>query len=124
MKEEHALICLGANTPDAPERLAAARDLLRGIGIIERETPVYESDPEYGGESVPYHNQLLWLSVTVGYETLANAAKNYQTVVRSLAQTAPLVAIDIDIVEWNGVILRPKDAQARYFRKGLSLVNA
>ena len=118
MKEEHALICLGANTPDAPERLAAARELLRGIAVIDRETP------EYGGETVPYHNQLLWLTVTVGYDTLAAAAKNYQTEVRVLAHTAPLVAIDIDIVEWNGVVLRPKDAQARYFCKGLSPVNA
>lgn len=124
MKEEHALICLGANTPDAPERLAAARELLRGIAVIDRETPVYESDPEYGGETVPYHNQLLWLTVTVGYDTLATTTKNYQTEVRLMAHAAPLVAIDIDIVEWNGVVLRPNDAQARYFCKGLSLVNA
>lgn len=124
MKENHALICLGSNTPDAPERLAAARELLHGLGVTECETPVYESDPEYAGETVPYHNQLLWLSVKVDYTALANATKSYQTQVRAKAQTGPLVAIDIDIVEWNGDIMRPKDAQSRYFYKGLSLVKA
>lgn len=124
MKEEHALLCLGSNTPDALRRLAEARELLSGLGVTERETPVYESDPEYAGETVPYHNQLMWMSVKIGFEAFENATKSYQSRIRTTAGSAPLVAIDIDIVEWNGSVLRPKDAQSAYFRKGLSLVEA
>lgn len=123
MKEEHALLCLGSNTPDALRRLADARELLGGLGVTERETPVYESDPEYAGETVPYCNQLIWMSVEIGFDAFEKATKSYQSRIRAIASAAPLVAIDIDIVEWNGTVLRPKDAQSAYFRKGLSLVN-
>ncbi len=117
-----AVICLGANVPDASERLEAASEFLGAVGVVNKATPKYLTAPEYAGDVAPYLNRVVELHTTVTYETALRMTKDYQTRVRELAQAQPFVAVDIDIVIWNGAVVRQGDAAAAYFRQGLAML--
>lgn len=125
MESKHtALICLGANTPDAVARISDATDMLRSLCLIGRITPAYRTAPEYAGETVPYLNCLLEVTTAHTFDELSAVTKSYQTAVRTAAAAAPLIAVDIDIVVWDGEVKRPADFNSAYFRKGLPLMQA
>lgn len=117
-----ALICLGANGPDADVQIDNAFAMLCRLGSVAASSPAYPSHPEYGGSQPPYLNRIVSLDTSMDYDDIHRHTKSYEQGIRSSADIAPLVAIDIDIVEWNGDTLRPADATARYFRKGLALM--
>lgn len=125
MEKTHtALICLGANVPDAAARISDATEMLSVLGRIARRTPPYRTAPEYAGETVPYLNCVLELSTVYAFDELSVLTKRYQTAVRNAADAAPLIAIDIDIVVWDGEVKRAADFNSAYFRKGLPLLQA
>jgi len=123
MSVNTAIICLGANTPDAAERLAGAYRLTASLGTIVESTSPYPTAPEYAGETEPYLNQIIILSTDLGFEELSDRTKAYQTKIRAENRYAPLVNVDIDIVEWNKAIVRPADAAASYYRTGMEILN-
>ena len=104
-----ATLCLGANGPDADAQIARAASLLYAMGIAAAST-------------MPYLNMIIELDTELEYEELLLNTKHYQDETRRAAACAPFVAIDIDLVEWNGTVMRPTDATSRYFRKGLELL--
>ena len=116
----NAIICLGANTPDAAEQLAQARTVLETLGTVKRQTEPYPTAPEYVTEGPAYLNQLIELETTLTYQSLHDQSKDFEGDVRRFFKAGKLVPIDIDIVIWNGKILRPADAKASYFKEGLS----
>ena len=123
MQSKHtATICLGANVPDAEARISAASDVLCTLGSIVCCTPAYPTAPEYAGETVPYLKRLLEISTTYTFNELSELTKSYQTAVRNTADAAPMIAIDIDIVVYDGEVKRPADFNSVYFRKGLPLM--
>lgn len=125
MESKHtALICLGANVPDAAARISDATEMLSVLGRIARRTPPYRTAPEYAGETVPYLNCLLELSTVYAFDELSALTKRYQTAVRNAADAAQLIAVDIDIVVWDGEVIRPADYNSAYLRKGLPLMQA
>lgn len=119
-----AVICLGANVPaeQAAENIAAAFGIISGQGKIINYTAPYFTDPEYAGDAAPYLNQIIILHTESEYDAMQSLFKSYEACVRPSA-AAPLVAIDIDIVKWDGAVLRPADAAARYFAKGMAMLN-
>lgn len=124
MKSMHtALICLGANVPDAAARISNATDMLRRLCDIGRITPAYRTAPEYAGETVPYLNCLLEVTTAHTFDELSAVTKSYQTAVRAHAAAAPLIAVDIDIVVWDGEVKRGADFNSAYFRKGIPLLH-
>ena len=122
MTENHAIICLGANTPDAAMQLAGALELLKAAGSVVRATKPYPTAPEYAGEDEPYLNQIVELATPHTLGHITEVTKKYQTEIRSGNPWPGLVNIDIDIVEWNGEIKRPADAASAYYRQGLELL--
>ena len=117
-----ATICLGANTPDAARQLDGAYALLEKSGTVLVSTPRYPTDPEFAGDAAPYLNRIVIVETELSFEAFSVITKEYQTRVRALANAKPLVAVDIDVVVWNGTIKRPSDASAAYFKKGLELL--
>ncbi len=117
-----AVICLGANGDDAYIQVKRAFRLIGNMGKILRATHPYLSEPEFSCDSAPYLNQIIILSTDTCLKDLLKTTKAYQTLTRAEAGITPFVAIDIDIVAWNGDILRPSDARARYFRKGWDML--
>lgn len=122
MSVNRAIICLGANTPDARERLAGAFDVLGVLGAVIRATTPYPTDPEYAGEVEPYLNQIVDFATTHSFDSLTDITKKYQTEIRSKNKYPGLVNIDIDIVVWNGEVKRPADAASAYYRQGLKML--
>ena len=114
-----ATLCLGANGPDADAQIARAASLLYAMGIAAASTMPYLTEPEFAGDVAPYLNMILELDTELEYEELLLNTKHYQDETRRAAACAPFVAIDIDLVEWNGTVMRPTDATSRYFRKRL-----
>ena len=70
MSTNIATICLGANTPDAAERLARAYSVLTVLGAIVNATPPYPTAPEYVGETAPYLNQIAILATQLSHDEL------------------------------------------------------
>ena len=87
----------------------------------QRNAP-YPTAPEYVGETAPYLNQIAILATQLSHDELAERTKRYQAEIRANNPYAPLVNIDIDIVEWNGTIMRPADARAAYYLQGLAML--
>lgn len=117
-----ATLCLGANGPDADAQIAHAAGLLYAMGTAAASTIPYPTEPEFAGDVAPYLNMIIELDTALDYEELLLSTKHYQDETRRAAACAPFVAIDIDLVEWNGTVMRPADAGSQYFRKGLELL--
>lgn len=122
MSVSRAIICLGANTPDAAERLEDAFTMLQRVGLVLRSTLPYPTAPEYAGEDKPYLNQIVVLETESSFDCLSEVTKKYQADIRAVNTIPGLVNIDIDIVEWNGEVMRPADAVSVYYRQGLAML--
>lgn len=119
-----AMICLGANTPDAFSRLSEAEDFVLSLGGDYALSGTYRTAPEYAGSSEPYLNEIIRLSTQFSLEELKERTKSYESAVRAVLPSwwEGLVNLDIDIVEWNGKVVRMADATSAYYRTGLSLM--
>lgn len=114
-------ICLGANDVDAEKQLNKAFNYLKKFGSVLGSTPVYPTDPEYAGDVAPYMNRIVLMAIDADYSSFVAKTKEYERRIRAKASPGR-VAVDIDVVEWNGEVMRPADAAARYYKKGLPLL--
>lgn len=132
-KEFHLLmshnttICVGANTPDSARRLFDAVEFIVNHGTVLDSSGQYQSEAEFQGHNpgVPlYMNEILLMEVNSEYDVFQALLKHYEEDVRaeSSMRYPGLVGIDIDIVIWDNLTLRPRDAHSRYFRRGLELL--
>lgn len=119
-----AVICLGGNTSDAGVCIAAALEFIMDCGCVRRSSGLYRTAPEYAGETEPYLNEVIEFATSLDYESLQRQVKEYERGVRARSHVAGLVNLDIDIVYWNGAVVRQKDSVAAYFRTGLSKLEA
>lgn len=120
-----ALVCLGANTPDAAQRLADAVNFIASKSSILHATQPYPTAAEYAGDAPPYTNQLLLVTTDKRCRDICRIFKEYETQVRTTAGSVkPLVALDIDIVVWDKCILRPADRASAYFTAGLQMLRS
>lgn len=115
-----AVICLGANSPDAARQLLRARALLIGAGVVVSATPPYPSEPEYCPADPLYTNQILVVETSLALDALTALCKAHESRYRRPAEGT--VAVDIDIVYWNDACLRPRDAASAYFHTGLAML--
>lgn len=118
-----AIICLGANVACADANIENATQFLSTLGTIHRTTPLYPTAPEHCGDVPPYLNRVIELHSGTDYAQLRDATKQYEKRIRDMRATAPLVAVDIDIVLWNGTVLRAADADSQYFRQGCQMID-
>lgn len=117
----HALLCLGSNAPDARRQLARACAMLIGCGHVAVISPPYPTAPEYAGVAASYLNRIVLLRTPLAHDALHALTKAYEAGPRS-RRTDGLVAIDIDIVYFDDAVMRPRDAAAAYFRRGIELI--
>lgn len=114
------LICLGANTCDKEAAIAAAYDVVARLGIVTADSGVYPSPPEgTPANAEPYDNRLIKLNTELTFTELLRTCKAYESNVRAGHHDGG-VAIDIDIITYDGAILRPKDWASAYMSTGLA----
>lgn len=119
--ENHALLCLGSNLPDAADMLERGLRFLRGKGRVEAATPFYAGEAEGESSPLPYHNCLVRLATGLDRDTFCRDARVFQDSIRN-AYAGALVPFDLDVVEWNDEVLRLEMLATNYFKKGLSLL--
>lgn len=116
-----ALIVIGSNCGNREERVETAFRFLKSLGTVISCSDIYESQ-DCLGSGKKYLNSVLKLDTELPYRLLAAKLKEYEvsTGRDEEARRRGDVPVDIDIVVWNGKIMREKDFNSSYFKRGLA----
>ncbi len=114
-----AILCIGSKCGGRERNVAAAVKWRTEILIDFRHSPIYATPDCHGGQR-EYMN-----AVCVGLTDLSSAeldalCKEYELRMGrdAEARAAGDVPVDIDVVVFDGKVLREKDYQSEFFRKG------
>lgn len=113
------VLSLGSNCGDRETNVREAAAWLGMHLSGMRCSGIYET-PEVHGNGSPYFNAVVIGETDNDYETFNQELKHYELLAGrdDTCRRMGLVPIDIDIVVWNGDILRPFDYSARFFTIG------
>lgn len=116
-----AVLVLGSNTGNRQGFILDAIRFLEGCGRIIHKTDIYES-PDCLGSGRRYMNAVVVLLSSLDEAALNCRLKAFEAACGrdDNCRLQGLVPIDIDIVVCDGVVRRPDDFNASYFRKGFS----
>ena len=116
-----ALVSLGANTPDKREQLARTIEAIASIARIEAQTPIYDTPAEGSVATKPYANALLLIDTPDSYEALRATFKEWETAAgrTPTSKQQGIIPLDIDIISWDNTILKERDMEFEYMKKGL-----
>lgn len=114
INNHHVTLSIGSNSSDKhhqmSDALTWAAELLSDVIV----TPVCTSSPMSGiGE--PYLNAVVTGKTSASADEINLLAKGYEKS-RGRIKGASSVVIDIDVVCYDGVVLRPKDYDAPYYK--------
>ena len=117
----NVVLSLGSNYGDRRANVLSAVEWAKVILDFCRVSSVYETE-EIHGKGSPYYNCLIGGTVDVSYENLIESTKRYEldNGRDRMARMAGYVPIDIDIVVWDGEVVRPSDYSQNFFKKGYS----
>lgn len=120
-----ALLSLGANTPNKREAITNAIKAIGQIASITAQTPIYETPAEGSIVAQPYANALLLITTAGEYATLRETFKNWEKETGRTPQSKlqGIVPLDIDIIKWNDTLLKERDMEYEYMKKGLQLLD-
>lgn len=120
----HAVLSLGSNVSDRLSMVAEGIEALAAFLTIEAASGVYESEPIGPDKSRLYANCVLKVSTNLDCGALNLRLKQLEIKFGrdEKARMRHDVPLDIDIVAFDGEILRPRDYSAAYFRQGLDLI--
>ena len=113
------VIGIGSNCGDRGKNIAEAVDWLNAHFSDVRVSDIYET-PEWSGRFAPYLNGVVSAGTTLSLDAATGMLKGYE---RSAGRTPESkvtgeVPVDLDIVVFNGDILRPVDMTREYFLRG------
>lgn len=97
------LIGLGSNQGNRTANLALAHRLLsRNVGIVSKESPVYQTEPWGVADQAAYYNQVLWIKTVFSLE---DAFRKCQIIEQKMGrqreeQWGPRI-IDVDVLYYN-----------------------
>ena len=119
------ILCLGSNMPEAATAVELAIRWLETILTDCRTTGPFATEPE--GSDIagrPYFNALVAGATTMDASQLISAAKEYERAHGRLPEhrSTGNVAIDIDLVIFDNVIVDDVNYRSAYFRKGMELL--
>jgi len=113
------VISLGSNSSDRYEKMNMTIERLNLLLNIESASSVYETLP-WGGGDKSYINCVMAGTTAMDKECLIEMAKNWEKQCGrdEEAKKQGIVPIDLDIVIWNDIVLRPKELNRDYFTTG------
>ncbi len=111
-----AVLCIGSNVPEAEGEIAAAIEALSRFGVVNA-SPTYRSGSGYS-------NSVARLATTLSLDALTAETKAIELLLgrNPEARAEGRVPVDIDIVIYDGAVIRPADAAAAYFTVGLEML--
>lgn len=116
-----AILSLGSNVTDKRHKLEEIVDILRNSFEVTAFSGFYET-PALGGEKAPYLNAVIRIQSDENPEAL-NA--RFKLIENDLGRNAEArkrgdVPADIDLVIYDGRVIRPFDYRCEYFRIGFN----
>lgn len=119
-----ALISLGANTPDKKKRLDDAIVAIAQIACIKVQTPIYETPAEGSTVTLPYANALILIETEAEYDELRATFKQWEAQAGRTPESKAqgIIPLDVDIITWNDKVIKERDMEFNYMKKGLELL--
>lgn len=116
---KEALFCIGSNCGDRKSNVIKALDWLEGILLDFRHSPIYITPDCHGGQR-EYMNAVCKGSSELPVGELERLSKQFEISLGRDAQarTRGDVPVDIDIVVFDGKIMRERDFESEFFRIG------
>lgn len=114
----YAFLGLGSNVASASSNISEAVERIRRADVeVEAVSNVYQTQS-------PYYNMVVRVRTDCPYEALRSLTKGIETEMGRTPQmkTLGVVPIDIDVVVYDGRVVRPTDYEADYFRMGYHAV--
>ncbi len=120
----HALISLAANDEKKETTIAHALRLIGSYCVILNQTPVYRSEAAGESQQPSYANALLQVETDQEYEELRRRFKSLEHDAgrTPASKERGIIPLDIDIISWNETLLKNKDMEYDYMKKGLHLL--
>ena len=118
------VLSIGSNSADREAQMTNCIAWLRGIATLTKLSSVYNS-PASNGKDPDYLNAVAEIATALTHPELTKLLKDYERQCERTPQSKSRGSIpsDIDIVMWNGEVLRPKDFAQYYFAKGWNEIN-
>lgn len=118
------VLSIGSNSADRETQMTNCIAWLRGIATLTKLSSVYNS-PASNGKDPDYLNAVAEIATALTHPELTKLLKDYERQCGRTPQSKALgsIPIDIDIVMWNGEVLRQKDFAQYYFAKGWNEIN-
>lgn len=118
------VLSIGSNSADREAQMTNCIAWLRGIATPTKLSSVYNS-PASNGKDPDYLNAVAEIATALTHPELTKLLKDYERQCGRTPQSKALgsIPIDIDIVMWNGEVLRQKDFAQYYFAKGWNEIN-
>ena len=120
----HALISLAANDEKKETTIAHALRLIESYCVILNQTPVFRSEAAGESQQPSYANALLQVETDQEYEELRRRFKSLEHDAgrTPASKERGIIPLDIDIISWNETLLKNKDMEYDYMKKGLHLL--
>lgn len=117
-----ALISLGSNMPVGEKNILECISRILDRAQSGRFSGIYETEPEGIHRHAKYRNCVGEISTREDLQTWNAFFKAIEKELgrNDVLRTQGNVPIDIDIVQWNNTVLRPKDLAMEYMKEGLS----
>lgn len=119
------VLSLGSNVPARHEMLMAALVWLREHGLDGMRCSALYTTPALHPGKPDYMNAVVAGTTALQPDELRAALKRYEAACGRNDDTrrCGLVPIDVDIVMWNGAVLRNQDFQQQFFQIGWTQIN-
>lgn len=118
------LICLGSNSNPETNILKAIDCLTSTFpGIRWGKTVITHAEGQFSDTSVPdYHNIAATFSTSMDADGLKTLFRKIEKACgrTPLSKSSGIVPLDIDLLEYDGMILKPSDMKAAYVRRALA----
>ncbi len=116
-------VSLGSNLPDGRDRIAGAIAWLHDVMEVESCSAIYTTPSVSAGDDSIYFNAVARCRTGLQLSQIESLLKRYETESgRRREPGSHSVAIDLDLVIYDGDVLRPRDAARDYFLIGFSQI--
>lgn len=115
------IISLGSNSRDRELQMECAVQHLTQILSKTVMSDIYES-PAHNGVDAPYLNAVMLASTTKSIEEINAAFKQWEIECgrTAVSKQQGIIPIDLDVVVWNGEVIRATDYSRDYVSKGVA----
>lgn len=114
-----AVLSIGSNAPNRHDMMACCKLWLKRTFEPTACASAY-STPAINGKDADYLNTVAVITTTLPMAELSAVLKDYEKQCGRTPESKLLgvIPIDLDIVMWNGTVVRPNDYKQEYFQKG------